>query len=357
MSSIIDKLMNKQLIQPPTHMKNNVQYEVLMGSVAYGCSNDTSDMDIYGFTIPYKDMIFPHLAGHIQGFGRQQKRFEQFQQHHIKDKEERKEYDLSIYNIVKYFQLCMENNPNMIDSLFVPRRCILHSTQIGEHVRENRKLFLHKGSWHKFKGYAFSQVNKMKSKEINNFIRKCNRFNLDPLTITIPQVEDLGIDSLDKNNLIVSMKKVDQSGIRTNRLPNIIKHGYDVKFAYHVVRLLNEVEQIMVEHDLDLERNREQLKAIRRGDWTKDKIIEYFELKEKSLEELYIKSTLQPSPNEDKIKSLLLECLEIHFGSLENAISIDSSIMEYIDIIEHSIEKIKVKFKINPPIKLEPISE
>ena len=27
--------------------------------------------------------------------------------------ESRKDYDLSIYNIVKYFQLCMENNPNM----------------------------------------------------------------------------------------------------------------------------------------------------------------------------------------------------------------------------------------------------
>ena len=43
------------------------------------------------------------------------------------------------------------------------------------------------------------------------------------------------------------------------------KFGFDVKFAYHTVRLLNEAEQLLLEGDLDLQRNREQLKSIRRG--------------------------------------------------------------------------------------------
>jgi uncharacterized protein len=33
----------------------------------------------------------------------------------------------------------------------------------------------------------------------------------------------------------------------------IDKYGYDEKFAYHVVRLLNEAEQILTENDLDLQ--------------------------------------------------------------------------------------------------------
>ncbi len=34
----------------------------------------------------------------------------------------------------------------MIDSLFTPWRCVMHPTQVGEVMRENRKLFLHKGA-------------------------------------------------------------------------------------------------------------------------------------------------------------------------------------------------------------------
>src|SRR6185503_3895322 len=116
--STVSELQSKGLIKPPTFVLGGTCYETIMGSMAYGVSGDSSDMDIYGFCIPPKDMIFPHLAGHIQGFGKQIQKFDQYQQHHIIDKSSDKEYDLNIYNIVKYFQLCMENNPNMIDSLF-----------------------------------------------------------------------------------------------------------------------------------------------------------------------------------------------------------------------------------------------
>ena len=51
-------------------------------------------------------------------------------------------YDLTIYGIVKFFNLAMENNPNIIDSLFTPVNCVLHSTRVGNLVRENRRLFL-----------------------------------------------------------------------------------------------------------------------------------------------------------------------------------------------------------------------
>jgi predicted nucleotidyltransferase len=300
MGSLVDTLISRQLISPPPFIKNNIQYEVIMGSVAYGVSSDTSDMDIYGFCVPPKYIIFPHLNGEIAGFGRKPAIFDQWEQHHIIDKSSRKEYDFSIYSIVKYFHLCMENNPNMIDSLFVPRRCILHSTQVGEHIREHRKDFLHKGSWHRFKGYAYSQVHKMNTKEPDK---------------------------------------------TSTRYAMIQQYGFDVKFAYHVVRLLNEVEQIMIEHDLDLQRNREQLKSIRKGEWTKKRIINYFEDKEKSLEELYLKSDLPHSPDEEKIKKILLECLEMHYGSLEGVIKTNISIDKILDNMSDYIQNIRMMNK------------
>lgn len=243
-----------------------------MGSVAYGVSSDSSDNDVYGFCIPPKTVIFPHLAGHINGFGTPHTDFGQWQEHHVEDNESRKTWDFCIYSIIKFFHLCMGNNPNMLDALFVPQTCVLHSTAIGNKVRDNRKLFLSKLVWHKFKGYAYSQLHKMRTK-----------------------VPDIG----------------------SNRWKSYEKYGYDVKFAYHCVRLLRETEQILTEGDLDLRRGNNMLKSIRRGEWSIDKVIGYFDAKEKQLEEVCIKSELPWKPDEKAIKGLLIECLEQHFGTLD----------------------------------------
>jgi len=80
------KLAEKSLlINTPEFLTNSVQYEVVMGSVAYGVSSDSSDMDVYGFAIPPKEVVFAHLRGEIPGFDACEMQFEQFQQHHIHD--------------------------------------------------------------------------------------------------------------------------------------------------------------------------------------------------------------------------------------------------------------------------------
>lgn len=282
--NVIKHLYDQNLTNLGGHhwMADNVHYLTMMGSVAYGVNNDTSDCDVYGFCIPPKEELFPHLKGEVIGFGNAKhanNRFSNFQQHHIQDVGAEKQYDLNIYNIVDYFQLVMENNPNMIDSLFTPQFCILHSTKVGQMVREKRKMFLHRGSWHTFKGYSFAQMKKMKSQT--------------------------------------------RTGKRAQAVE---KDGYDLKFAYHIVRLLNEIEQILTEGDLDLQRNREQLKAIRRGEWTLEQIEQYFTKKEVELETLYNenKANLPWGPSDDglqdRIKQLLFQCLEEHYGSLDKCV-------------------------------------
>ena len=304
MSSVVQRLADRKRITPPKFLPKNVCYETIMGSVAYGVASDTSDVNIYGFAIPPKDLIFPHLAGEIPGFGRQIPRFEQFQEHHVLDADAPagqeagtppgKQYDLQIFSIVKFFHLAMENNPNIIDSLFTPARCVLHSTQIGNLVRERRRDFLHKGAWTKFKGYAYSQIHKM---EIKN----------------------------------------PEEG--TRRRETVEAFGFDVKFAYHTVRLLGEVEQILVEGDLDLERNREQLKSIRRGEWTAEQIRDYFTSRERELESVYSRSALPHGPDEAKIKRLLLDCLEMHYGNLADALVVPGEERELLRQIKEICEK------------------
>lgn len=275
--STLQRLTDRGLVRPPGWLPGNVQYETIMGSVAYGVSSDTSDMDVYGWAIPPKEDIFPHLRGEIPGFGRPAKRFEVFQEHHVEDPDalagRGRTYDLTVFGIVNFFQLAMDNNPNIIDSLFTPDTCVLHSTRVGTLVREGRKRFLHKGAWPKFKGYAYSQLHKLAGKQP-----------------------------------------------RGKRAELVAEHGYDTKFAYHVVRLLGEVEQILVEGDIDLRRDNEQLKAIRRGEWTEDRLRRWASEKESHLERAYAESPLPAVPDEPGIRALLLQCLEEHYGRLDGCV-------------------------------------
>lgn len=296
--NLLENLQSRGLIKPPSWLPGATKYATIMGSVAYGVSGDTSDFDVYGFAIPRKEIVFPHLAGYIPGFGTKPPSFDQYQQVHVYDATAEgghgRNYDLAIYSIVKYFDLCLECNPNMIDSLFTAHRCVLINSPIAQHVRDNRKLFLSKRAWPKFKGYAYSQINKMRNKNAEG-----------------------------------------------NRADLIEKFGYDIKFAYHLVRLLNECEQILMEGDLDLERSREQLKAIRRGEWTQKQVEEYFTDKEKYLEGLYVKSDLRPKPDEESIKKVLTECLEMEYSSLSGCVENPSAEKQALENIRQILDRYK----------------
>ena len=298
--NLIQKLKEKKLITPPSYLPDNVQYLTLMGSIAYGTENASSDWDVYGWCFEPKTLIFPHLAGHIIGFGKQIKRFEQYQQHHIIDKSAKSgkgiEYDITVYGVVKYFQLVMQNNPNMLDSLFTPRRVVLTSTKISELVRDNKKLFLSLKVKHTFSGYAYAQLNKMQNK-----------------------------------------KKEGKRSI------SISKYGYDVKFAYHLVRLLLEVEEILSTGDLTLDANAALLRNIREGGWSENKVIEFFNQHEKIIDDLYNKNPANlphsKEPEfEERIKNLLLDVLEEHYGNLSNIVyrkrKSDKAIQQIIEVLQ-----------------------
>lgn len=263
-------------------LKNSIQYEVIMGSQAYGVTQDSSDQDIYGWVIPPKHMIFPHVIGHVDGFGPRPDRFDQFQQHHVNDKSTGKQFDFTIYSIVKYFNLLLENNPNIIDSLFVPEQCILQITSAGKILRDARKTFLHKGAYHKFHGYAHSQIHKMRIKQAH-------------------------------------------SEMTSKRREDVQTHGYDTKFAYHCVRLLAECEQILLHGDINLHQGNELLKSIRRGEFSRDQIITLVSTQMLRNDRLYLVTKLPDKPNWKDAQMTLMNILESHYGCLQSIITIDRS--------------------------------
>jgi predicted nucleotidyltransferase len=275
MGSIVQSLIKKGFMVCPKFVEDNVIFEAVTGSYSYGIESNNSDTDVVAVVMNPKSDLFPNQAGYIYGFGPPYQAFTTFQQHKIPDSGV--EYDVALYGIANYFTLASAGNPNIIDLLFSPQFCIRHNTLVGQHIRANRKLFLHKGFKHKFIGYAYAQL-----------------------------------------------KKIDNKDKEGKRADIISRYGFDTKYSAHLVRLCLECEQILQEGDLDLTKNSAVLKAIRNGEWTEEQVRAFFNDKEKYLEKLYQESSLPHSPDMDKIKALLVECIEMHYGSLDKVLHIES---------------------------------
>jgi hypothetical protein len=97
------------------------------------------------------------------------------------------------------------------------------------------------------------------------------------------------------------------------RYQNTLEHGknYDTKNMMHTFRLLDMAAEILSEGKVIVRRpNREELLAIRRGDFMYEDLIAKAEDKIAHINELYETSTLPDTPNQEKIEALLYEVRE-----------------------------------------------
>ena len=162
-------------------------------------------------------------------------------------------------------------------------------------MRENRRLFLHKGAWPKFKGYAYSPAAQAGDQAAAGQAGRAGR----------------------RARLRHQVRATTSSGCSA------------------------EVEQILMEGDIDLQRNNEQLKAIRRGEWTEERLRQWFAEKESHLERAYAESTLRATPDEAEIKALLLNCLEEHYGSLEGCVVDPDRAVAALRNIQAELDRVK----------------
>ena len=116
-------------------------YEYVRGSNAYGLSLPTSDIDTGGvYLMPKKD-YYSILNDYPE---------------QISDSKN----DTVWYEVGRYLELLYKSNPNMIESLYVPDRCVRYITPAFEELRKNRDLFLSKELLTSLCGYAKSQIYK-----------------------------------------------------------------------------------------------------------------------------------------------------------------------------------------------------
>lgn len=119
-----------------------IVYEYVRGSHLYGLNTETSDEDRGGvFVLPKEDLL-----------GLRSNYVEQ-----VSDEKG----DTVFYEFGRWIELLLKSNPTALESLFVPKRCIIGKVHpMIQYIIGNRDLFLSKECFKTLTGYAVSQIGK-----------------------------------------------------------------------------------------------------------------------------------------------------------------------------------------------------
>lgn len=298
--------------------EENVLFKILAGSHLYGTNIDgSSDRDYLGVFVPDED--------YVMGI----KRCEQVEFKTNPSSSSRAncktDIDSTIYALPKYIHLAAENNPTILETLFPPDNCIVQDTELGKLLRNNYHLFVSKKAKHTFLGYSFSQKQKVLNKKDRwsqflaalEQVEKYEKQGLEHLPERLSLNTDLIENGywkiyekgtpiyLTKENII---KEIERYG---DRLENIKKWGYDPKFLSHVVRLIDEGIEILVEGRIQLPlSNVSFIKDVKAGKYELPYVLKYVDDKEKIIEEAYVRSQLPNRADLEAINKLQIRILE-----------------------------------------------
>jgi predicted nucleotidyltransferase len=240
---------------------NNLIYKIRTGSIMYGTNLPESDNDFLGIFIPDKEYVLG--IKHCEQVSLSEKISNTI-------RNQWGDMDYTVYSLTKFIPLAIANNPNILELFFAPTHCQLVTSPYASELLANKELFLSKKAYHTFKGYAYAQRKKLEVK-IGNL---------------------------------------------TGRTELVDKYGYDTKFASHLIRLLLECHQILVEKTITFPLPQNNLvRDIKLGKYSLEWILKKAEDLERLIDLAYTTSDLQYSADIEKINKLQIYLLETYWGT------------------------------------------
>lgn len=297
-----DTFVKERFTKEEQWLRDNLIFEVIMGSQAYGCQTSESDTDIVGIVMNKHEHLFPQSYDYILGFDQ----LPNFKNKSINGPDARvimengKDLEGAWHSLTDFFFLTSQKgSPNMVETLFTNRNLITYAHNIFWMLKDNRKLFLSMKSFNAFKGYTFQQLSRMQ--------RGVKRWN--------------------------ETQECDNS----KRKGYYEKHGYDIKMAYHPLRLLDMCDQLLKIGDIDLQRNKEECKRMRAGEWgTFEEFESHVTSRLKALESWTIDNTpaIPHVPQSQPLHNLLRQCIEEWYGSESEMIKQGTEYVSAKDVME-----------------------
>lgn len=245
--------------------EKNLILKFLTGSYLYGTNTPASDKDYVGVFIPDRDYVMGlkkcervEMRTNSSGSG-------------IRNTSA--DTDCTYYSLPKFIHLAMQCNPNIVELFFAPKKNILVCTTYGQQLLDAAPLFISKRVRHTFMGYAQEQKRKL----------------------------------IYKNPV-------------GSRLEYVEKFGYDVKFASHLIRLLTEGMEFLVEGRVTLPLPNNQLvRDIKEGKHDLCFILGEAEKYEALVEQAYVSSSVQNTPKTKEINDLQISMLKEFWAEHEEA--------------------------------------
>ncbi len=301
--------------------QDNKILEIIVGSHLYGTQTPTSDLDYSGIFLPTEEFVL--------GFQRVEEVSLSQKDKDAAGKNTPNAIDRTFYEFRKFVKLALENNPNILEQLFVNEANIIYINTVGRALLAQRHRFLHKGLLPKFKGYAFSQKHKMiirtdKFHELQNALTYLTDYP-EPKTILVELKNKLlpfmkfnqdycVIGDLNLPKSIYVKKAVNMIEERLSKVGNrkdlVTKYGFDTKFASHLIRLLLECRELISQGDLNFPLSyKETILDIKRGQWTIKEVLDYSEQLEAEIDLAVNKSELPNKPRFDEIEKFTINLL------------------------------------------------
>ena len=116
-------------------------YDYIRGSHAYGLNTETSDVDTACVYIAPTDEVIGLRANYQEQFADEKN-------------------DNVVYEVGRFLELLEKSNPTMLESLFIPERCIMHKDAIMDEIIAQRDMFLSKEALKSLHEYSKAQVKK-----------------------------------------------------------------------------------------------------------------------------------------------------------------------------------------------------
>ncbi len=301
-------------------MKENMLVKHYAGSLAYGTNLPTSDVDFRGvFCADPVNVRTPFYT--------------------VRQSTDETEEDTMLYELSHFMKLCLDCNPNVVETLWVAEKDLTYRTPAYDLLRNSRHRLLSAKLAFTFSGYALSQLKRIKghNKWINSpqpeerprqtqfvsmiqwfgaakvmprdfkveIFRDDHRFIpygndlyaiyyepgyqlfADDFSLNTvfdgdrPSAPPLAIVKFNKAEYKLALEKHGQYwSWKNNRNEARGKleeeFGYDTKHAMHLVRLLRMGVEALRDGEIIVKRpDADELLAIRKGAWTYEEIVEY----------------------------------------------------------------------------------
>ncbi len=240
--------------------QDNCIFLARTGSQMYGTNTINSDDDFTGIYIASPDYTY----------GLKKCEMVEYRTNKVNSSKRNSagDVDVNLYSLYKYVTLALNNNPNIIELLYVPDNCILQTSKYYNMLRDNRQLFLSKKVYQSFRGYAHSE-----------------------------------------------RSRVMRSGNNLGRKELIKEHLFDTKMMSHNIRLYLECMQLLNEGTITLPLpERKMVVQIKRGEWKLEEVLKKSDELSDSCTRLYENTRLPDTPDFEGVNKLLMNIQDEYWG-------------------------------------------